>query len=421
MPYCGPNQDTSTLSYRTLTSCLACGSAGLRRFLDLGWQPLANSYQRLPQPLPQYPLSSNFCSACSHIQLGVAVDPREMFADYKYVSGTTETARRHFQDLAERATNHFRRNETEAPAVLDIGCNTGILLQCFRSLGWRVFGVDPASNLAALALESGIPVMVDYWRSDIAEAADGPFDLITACNVFAHNPDPADFLHACRRALATGGEIIIEFPYARSIIANTQFDQLYHEHISSFNVRSFAILAERCGLGITQIVETPIHGGSIRFSLKSAVPHTQTVGDYLLSEEAAGLRDYDTYAAFAARAGERVADLGKTLASLKERGWKIVGYGASAKSAVLLNMLSNPAMIDYIVDDNPLKHGLYCPGSNRPIEPAERLREETGQIAVLILSWNFQDEILGRLRATLPPRAHPLYATYVPEVRVESL
>lgn len=420
---------TPTPTYKKLTHCLACDGPDLHTYLDLGNQPLANSYVSKPKFLKRYPLKANFCKDCNHSQLSIAVDPKEMFADYKYVSGTTTTLNNHFYDFAIDAISRAKQRGVLVPRVLDIGCNDGTLLYKFRAVNPEspVYGVDPAENLIEVR-KNDLPVMVDYWSSETAQRLGCSFDIVTACNVFAHNLDPLDFLAACKSVLSAKGLIIIEFPYGKNTIRENQFDQFYHEHVNYFNVSSFQALVQRAGLHIVDTVETPIHGGSVRFFLSlrqgelCSVSHLEQMN---LAEQIEGLHRLETYQQFAHQIDENVRMLWYQLGLLKElHGYRLIGYGASAKSTVLLN---RPAAyphhpLEYIVDDNPLKQGLFCPNSNVPIYPTAKLLEETRPYAIVILSWNFKDEILKRIRALQSTQAHTNYAAgYVPHFAIEAI
>lgn len=384
------------LSYTQLNNCLACGSSNLFSYLDLGKQPLANNYQKEPEELPKYPLQANYCTNCSHSQLSIAVNPSEMFKDYKYVSGTTQTLKDHFEQLIPLCVGHGKE-------VLDIGCNDGTLLEVFRRYGFRIYGVDPAENIAEITKDKGIEVLVDFWSAKTSFKMTRSFDVITACNVFAHNLNPLDFLKGCYRVLNPTGILLIEFPYSFETIKHTQFDQFYHEHINYFNAHSFITLAERAGFHIKDVALFPIHGGSIAFVLQKLFsPICEKARALVVKEEKEGLHQFHTYSDFQRRVDRSVSDLQIACQlSTQPPRKKVIGYGASAKSSVVLNYGKLPG-IEYIVDDNPLKHHLYCPGSNIPILPPDVLATETEELKVIMFSWNFQKEIQKKIKELYP-------------------
>lgn len=231
--------------------CRICSGAELSTYLDLGAQPLANAYAASPDPAaPRYPLAVERCRRCGHSQLSVVVDPTEMFDEYLWVSGTTDTQRRHFADLAAEADARVDRVPSRPPSVLDIGCNDGTLLDAFHRLGFATYGVDPAKNLLPISLARGHRVLAERWSPAVAAAlrqAHGGVDLVTGCNVFAHCDDLVGFLNGCRAVLVPGGHAILEFPYARLTLEHHEFDQVYHEPPQLFPGRPVPRVLRRHG------------------------------------------------------------------------------------------------------------------------------------------------------------------------------
>lgn len=382
-------------AYREIKQCRCCGSERLWPYLHLGMQPLANSYHK-GETLDRFPLDVALCRDCFHSQLTIAVEPSVMFRHYLYVSGTTSTFRNHCDELAKDAV---RRHPLTA-RVLDIACNDGTLLECFRNLGCDVVGVDPAENLREITKTKRIEVEVDYWSAAVAERV-GKVDIITATNVLAHVDDAAGFLAACKAALHPDGIAIIEVPYASNMILKCEFDTIYHEHVSYFLINSFRRLADRSGFTIVEIIKTPIHGGSIRFILS---PDTE-----------GGLQSQDTYKSFA----DQVRDNGQRLRDLIEEarssGRKVIGYGASAKGNTMLNHYQ--LKLDYIVDDNPMKWGYLTPGMNIPIRDPKDISDATESLAIVILSWNFSQEIIQKIARLRPGQRGDRCILYVPEAQ----
>lgn len=398
--------------FQEATVCRCCGSDRLFQYLDLGNQPLANSYHK-GEDLPHFPLRVNLCEQCFHSQLSIVVEPALMFKHYLYVSGTTYTFRKHCEDLAADARG---RCSSEKPRVLDIACNDGTLLGYFRDLGCEVQGVDPAENLRALTEEKGIPVIVDYWgRGTAPKQLDGKFDIITGTNVFAHVHDISGFLDDCKEVLADDGTIILEFPYCDKMIDHCEFDTIYHEHLSYFLVNSFNTLVERKDLVIGEVLLSNIHGGSIRFFVRRAgtVQRCWKADDLMEEEERHGLLNKQTYVDFAMKVDKNKHDMLELLAELKQQGKKVVGYGASAKGNTMLNYFE--INLDYVVDDNPMKWDYLTPGRDIVIKSPETLASE-GELYIVILAWNFFDEIVKKIEKITGKKDH--YICYVPEVMI---
>lgn len=407
---------------RRLDRCRICSGTDLSGYLDLGVQPLANAYAASSDlTLPRYPLAVERCRGCGHSQLSVVVDPALMFEEYLWVSGTTETQRRHFAELAGEASALV---QSPHPSGLDIGCNDGSLLDAFARLGFVTYGVDPAKNLLPISLGKGHRVLAERWSTAVAARLrathGGGLDLVTACNVFAHCDDLAGFLHGCHEALAPGGHAILEFPYARPTLEQCEFDQVYHEHLNYFLAAPFRVLCEAHGWDIVAVRQTPIHGGSIRFTLRPSGrrAHAPEVASLETAERQDGFLADAFYAAYAGRVEERHRRLRSLIATCHDEGKGLVAYGASAKGNTMLNHWTDvtPA---YVVDDNPLKCGRFTPGRNIPILPAPTLRGHAGRLAILLTAWNFADEIKERLRAL--GRHGDVLLTYVPDVKAEVL
>jgi SAM-dependent methyltransferase len=422
--------------YKSLDRCLCCGCRALVCYLDLRSQPAANSYT-LPSPATIYgeperesvfPLRVNVCRGCWHSQLSVSVEPELLYRNYLYVSGTTQTLKQHHRALAVDAVRRIQQHEADGLLVLDLGCNDGSLLRQFEELRCTAYGVDPAENLGETARAQGLQVATEYWTAFYARQhrTAKRYDLVTALNVVGHVRDPQDFLQGMKHVLAQRGLAVVEFPYGRHILEQGEWDQWYHEHHGEFLVHSFRKLAERAGLQITDIVETPVHGGSIRFYLRHAIGKAEPpiVAEYLAAEEAAGLTDYATYERFGRMAGDAKQRLQELLYQVEGWGCRMLGYGASAKLNTVLNALPTDRLqLDAIIDDNPLKHGCLTPGRGIPIRGPELLEEVPGSAAFLLGAWNFKAEIKQKLQALRPqvPGRVDYLITYVPEVRVEPL
>jgi 2-polyprenyl-3-methyl-5-hydroxy-6-metoxy-1,4-benzoquinol methylase len=346
---------------RQLTNCLCCGSFHLECVLDLGEQPLANSYPAGMVALPRFPLALNYCVKCSHLQLTHSVDRSAIFTDYPYVSGTTQTLRDDFAAFALQVTQKHG-----VGTVLDIACNDGSQLDAFKALGWKTIGIDPAKNLYELSSKNH-EVYCDFLGEHHSTLK---ADIIVAQNVLAHTDNPLNFLQICQQIAPT---IYVQTSQA-NMVNNGEFDTMYHEHISFFSERSMAVLADRAGLVLRSISKRSIHGTSFLFELSS---------DALITRE--------TIAQFADKATATLADLSTLIKAESASGRKVIGYGAAAKGMTVLNAID--AQLDYIVDDNPLKHGLYSPGQLIPILDPDQLCNEQEPFTIIVLAWNFYDEV----------------------------
>ncbi len=314
------------------------------------------------------------------------------------------------------------RTPGRRPRVLDIACNDGTLLGFFRELGCQVQGVDPALNLRAITEGKKFPVIPEFWGPLVAKElrSEGSFDVIVGTNVLGHVRDPLGFLEATKTVLAPSGFVLVEFPYGDETIERCEFDQIYHEHVSYFLAHSFAALAARAGFTIRDVLRTPIHGGSIRFFLQPGVqPHCEKVVRLIEAEATRGLHRERTYRAFAKRVAKNRRELPSLLERARSLGRKAVGYGASAKGNTMLNHFG--VDLDYIVDDNALKWSLRTPGRNVEIRPPAALADEAEPLSIVVLSWNFLEEIREKILSIRGALRGDVLVLYVPSVREEPL
>lgn len=417
------------MGYKNITKCRCCGGTDLYNYLDLTDQPLANSYHKLYEELPKYPLQLVLCRTCFHNQLSVVVDPDEMFKNYLYVSGTTDTLKHYFMWFADFVTmqktgDHKIPIVPGEPSVLDIACNDGSQLAAFPTF-WKRYGVDPAENLVPLfreKLNSDVLLCVNYWSSEVAQELrkmrDGKgIDIIIAQNVFAHTDDIELFLLACKEIMDDSSDLYIQTSQAKMFDEN-QFDTIYHEHLSFFNTNSMKTIVERCGLYLNDVILTNIHGISYVFRIGKVREVDNFVQQTLESEKERGLYTVEKYEQFAKNANTIVSDLRDQLMHLKMDGWKIIGYGAAAKGMTLLNFTGiTRDLISYIIDDNPLKIGLYTPGSDIFIIDKSALRTEE-KIVIVPLAWNFFHEIRDRVKKAQNPNCEIKFVKYFPTIEV---
>jgi len=381
---------TDTLTYTPLDKCLCCGNKNLTLVLDLHDQPLANSYPSdIEESEAYYPLALNYCNDCTHLQLSVSVDPNLLFKNYLYVSGTTQTLRDYFEKFVNLVQTYI---PYKGPyRVLDIACNDGSQLNAFKSQGHHTYGIDPAENLHILS-SANHTVVCDYFsKESLDNLKVDTFDIIIGQNVFAHNSYPKEFLELCASKLNSNGRLFIQTSQA-DMVKYGQFDTIYHEHISFFNTLSMATLANSVNLYLEDVIKTDIHGTSYVFVLTKDSNHDNT--KLCINKEPK--QTLEIVKEFANKSVNVVTKLKDELNTMK--GCYIVGYGAAAKGNTLLNF--GEIDLDYIVDDNPLKQGLYTPGRKIKIVSLDDIIKIAGDRAVVWvpLSWNFFDEIRSRIR-----------------------
>lgn len=414
-----PKKDLAPISF-----CLACGSPNISLTLDLGEQPLANSYKdTAEEEQKKFPLAVNHCSDCFHVQLTHAVNPDLMFKDYLYVSGTSKTMKAHFEWFADYVDEWFYLCNNRAPdTILDIGCNDGSQLDAFKVKNNppTTYGIDPAKNLYPISSGKGHIVSVDYFGSDWVDKNPGKgFDVIIAQNVFAHNYAPLDFLKAAKRIMSEDTLLFIQTSQA-DMIKNGEFDTIYHEHISFFNIYSMFKLCQRAGLLITDVTKCPLHGNSYIFTITKIMRNSRPANliNLIDMEKKAGLYNEKTYVEYAERANQIAHDLKLKVNGLRGESnplkFTFVGYGAAAKGMTLLNFTD--IKLDFIVDDNPLKQGKFTPGSSIPIVGPEEI-DNLDSIVFVPLAWNFFDEIHAKIKER---RNNPLdvFIKYFPKVEV---
>jgi novobiocin biosynthesis protein NovU/D-mycarose 3-C-methyltransferase len=387
-------------------ACRGCDGADLEEILSLGPTPLANAYLRSPDEFagePRFPLDLHYCRGCGLFQLLDVVDPEILFRHYLYVTGTSSTMASHNRAYARTLADLLGLRPGDL--VVEVASNDGSLLQCFRALGASVLGVEPATNLAARAREAGVETVNEFFTSAVGEtlrAGGRTARAVVANNVLAHVDDPLDFLRGCRALVADDGLVTIEVPYVRDLLDRLEYDTVYHEHLSYFSISALLRLCERAGLSAVRIDRVPVHGGSLRLYLsRAAAGHSAAVRALQADEARDGLLDPARYRRFAddVRAGREA--LLRLLEDLVARGRRVAAYGAPAKGNTLLNYCGiDTRLIPYTVDKNPLKVGLYLPGTHIPVRGVETLANGGPHPDYLvILAWNFADEIMEEQRA----------------------
>src|SRR3989338_1312781 len=370
-----------------LNKCRICGSRELFKFLNLGLMPIPNGFLKIEdtnKPEDKYELSCLSCENCGLVQLTNMVNPNLMFKNYVYVPSESKTMMNNFSNLSHQIFSTSKLGGKSL--IVDIGSNDGSLLSFFKNYGTKILCVDPAENLAKIA--------------KILKKKYGSADVITATNVVAHINDLHNFFKGISHLLSKNGVFVTEFPYLLELIRGTEFDTIYHEHLSYFSLKPWITLVESYGFEIVNVQKLLIHGGSIRLTHKKEGKRNRIaehmVKNMISVEEKYGIYNKKTLSAFSYRVDTLKIELMNLLRHLKRKRKKIVGYGAAAKGNILTNYFNiGPKILDYIVDSTPYKQGLFTPGKHIPVYRENRLAIDKPDYA-LILAWNFADELIEK-------------------------
>lgn len=383
------------------SACRFCGTPLETTFVDLGAQPLSNSYLRtsdLGRMEAFYPLHAYVCTGCSLVQLEEQQSPEQIFSDYAYFSSYSQSWLDHAQDYCTAMMRQFGIDSSQQ--VIEIASNDGYLLQYFAAANVPVLGIEPARNVALVAQQRGVPTRVTFFGRASARklVADGyAADLLVANNVLAHVPDLNDFVAALRIALKPNGILTIEFPHLLRLMESSQFDTIYHEHFSYFSFASVQRVFAAHGMTLFDVEELPTHGGSLRIYGCHAGAEREIdnrVETMRRREQDAGLDDISSYEDFGEQVKKVKRKLLRFLIDAKDAGKSVAAYGAAAKGNTLLNYCGiGPDMIDFVADANPHKQNLFLPGARIPIVPPERIAEARPDY-LLILPWNLTAEII---------------------------
>lgn len=381
--------------------CRGCSTDKLRRFLQLGPQPLANSFLKSKEEFGHelsYPLDVYFCEKCSLVQLLDQIDPSVLFRDYIYVTGTSDTIAKHNKDYAATVVDLL--NIDPDGLVVELASNDGSLMKCFQTHGVRTLGVEPAANIAEMARAAGVETVAEFFDYATARRlrdSHGAATAVIGNNVLAHVNETRDFLRGGRHLLSTEGLVIFEVPYLGEFLARLEYDTVYHEHVCYFSITALLHLCDEVGLSIVRIDHVPVHGGSIRMyagSKKHYPEHARAVLSEATREAKSGLTTFTRFEKFADDVQAHKKAVVNLLTELKARGKTVAGYGAAAKGNTLLNYCGiSTDLLPYIVDKNPLKVDRYTPGMHIPVRPLKVLAEKQPDY-VLILAWNLTHEII---------------------------
>jgi SAM-dependent methyltransferase len=392
-------------TYDKKPCCRFCGAPLQYTFVDLGMSPLCESYldpAQLNQMEPFYPLHVFVCQECFLVQLEEYVSPENIFTEYAYFSSYADSWLQHARAYTDQMVNRF--GLTESSLVVEVASNDGYLLQYFVQKDIPCLGIEPAANVAKAAIDKGVPTLVEFFGEQSARrlADQGKqADLIAGNNVLAQVPDLNDFVAGLKILLKPQGVITIEFPHLWCLMRENQFDTIYHEHFSYFSFLAAEKIFAAHGLTLFDVEELPTHGGSLRIYARHKDDFSKPVGDRAIElrnrEEQAGFTHLSTYAAFAEQVKETKRKLLEFLIQARRQGKSIAGYGAPGKGNTLLNYCGiRTDFIDYTVDRNPYKQGKFLPGTHIPIFSPDWI-QETKPDYVMILPWNFKDEIMAQM------------------------
>lgn len=381
--------------------CRMCKSNNIQQFLDLGFSALSDNFltiEQLDESETFFPLKVFVCLDCGLCQLRYVVPPELMFnKDYPYDSSTTKTGREHFTKMGKDICDQF--NLKQNSLVIDVGSNSGVLLNAFKSKGMKVLGIEPSSKLANVAITKGIDSIIEFFSEKLVNKIlekYGKVSVITGTNVFAHIDDLDDFMKSADSLLVEDGIIVIEAPYLLHLIENLEYDTIYHEHLSYLSVKPMVKFCKKFGFEIFEIKEQTIHGGTLRYFISRKNQHeiSKNVSNYIELEEEKDLYSIQKLENFANSVQKHRKILMELLNGIKKDGKRIVGISAPAKGNTLLNYCKiDSKTLDYITERNPLKIGKFTPGMHIPVFSDEKLLEDQPDYA-LILAWNFADEII---------------------------
>jgi nucleoside-diphosphate-sugar epimerase len=374
--------------------CRSCENTDLKRVVSLGYQPLANNLlNKENDKCELYPLELNYCNKCHNCQLSVSVDPKKMFSNYLYTSSTSKIFRDHFVNAAKKYSKDFKLNKKKS-YIIDIGSNDGIALKPFLDLGFKkILGIEPAKNLAKLANKNKIRTFNGFLERKNIKNIKKNADLILASNVFAHSDNLKEMANCMFSLLGKKGIIIIEVQYLMNTLKDLTFDNIYHEHYNYWSLTSLVNFFSQFNAKIFKSEKINTHGGSLRIYIKKdkKVKIESSVKKMLKEEEIFGMKKLKTYQEFGKKVYAIRSNVLKNIKKLKKNNKMIIGYGAPAKATTALNFYGISNEINFIVEDNKLKHNKFVPGVKIPIKNKTKIKDKNNTL--LVLAWNFYDDI----------------------------
>jgi SAM-dependent methyltransferase len=403
------------------TNCRLCGHNELDLVLPLRPSAIADAFvpkEKLAEPQPAYPLDLYLCRACGHAQLLDVLDPRILFSNYIYETSVSNSLKEHFRQYAEAVA--ARQPSASGARVIDIGSNDGTLLRFFKEKGCTVLGIDPAQNIARKATESGIETLPAFFDSKLAQTLRrerGPAAIVTANNVFAHSDNLPDMADGIRELLAPDGIFVFEVSYLLDMVRNLVFDWIYHEHLCYHSIRPLSAFFQHHGLELIDVERVTTKGGSIRCTVQKAggpKPVQPVVGEMIAEENKVGLHTKPYFDAYFQRIETEKQKLLAVVREAKARGLTVAGYGASATTTTLTYHFELGPHLDFLFDDDRLRHHLYSPGYHLPVLPGEMLEQKQPGLVVL-LAWRYAEPIASRHRAYL--QAGGRFVVPLPDLR----
>ena len=374
--------------------CRSCGNKNLKRVVSLGYQPLANNLlKKENEKCDLYPLEMNYCDKCHNCQLSVSVDPKKMFSNYLYTSSTSKVFRDHFRDATSKYIKDLKLNKKKS-YIIDIGSNDGVALKPFLDYGFKkILGIEPAKNLAKLANKNKIKTFNGFLNKKNIKKIRKNADLILASNVFAHSDKLKEMAECMFALLSKKGTIIIEVQYLMNTLKDLTFDNIYHEHYNYWSLTSLVNFFNKFNSKIVKSERIKTHGGSLRIYIKKdkKAKIDNSVKKMLKEEEIFGIKSFKTYKQFGEKVYNIRNNVRKNIKKLKDKNNLIVGYGAPAKATTALNFFGISKEIDFIVEDNELKHNRFIPGVRIPIKNKSQIKNKDN--ILIVLAWNFYEDI----------------------------
>jgi len=402
-------------------TCLICG-ASIEPFMSFGRMPIANGFLNADQIPNEYffDLQVGFCEPCAMVQLTEQVDREKMFhGEYAFFSSTSTRMARHFREFAQSVIHNYL--ESSDPFVVEIGSNDGIMLQNFAQAGIRHLGIEPSANVAAVARQKGVNTIGEFFDADLARRIvneHGPVDAFLGANVMCHLPYLHSVAEGIRILLKPTGVLIFEDPYLGDIVEKTSYDQIYDEHAFYFSAASVTNLFEQHDLEVVDVIPQKVHGGSMRYVIahKDARPVSPAVTAQREKEDAMGLKEPATFDGLRQNIEQSREALMSLLRDLKQKGKRVVGYGATSKSTTITNYCGiTPDLVEFISDTTPIKQGKLSPGAHILVKPYQDFASNYPDYA-LLFAWNHNEEIVEK--ETAFQEAGGKWIVYVPEVKI---
>lgn len=381
--------------------CRLCNSRNLNSVIKLEETPPANAFvneEELYIKQKKYPLELFFCEDCNHLQLSTVVDPKKLFEKYVYVSGTSNVFVKHFEKYADFIIKKY--SPKKESLIIDIGSNDGTLLGFFKSRGYKILGVDPAKKIAKNATAKGIQTIASFFNKDLTKKIIKDFGkatIITANNVFAHSNELDEIIDSVKLLLNEEGLFIFEVSYLIDVYEKSLFDTIYHEHLAYHSVKPLKAFFDKHNMELIDVIRIDTHGGSIRGIVQNKKGPREvntSVEELIKLENNLGFSDSKTFKDFSNKISKIKKELKELLISFKKEGKSIAGFGAPAKATTLMYQFGfNKDLIDFIVDDNPLKQNTFTPGIHIPVVSSQVIKERKPDY-LLILAWNFSESII---------------------------